>query len=184
MPPSPRITFRLPPTLEALVSDRVGQGHSVSDIIREALETYFGLRQTVCPTNGASVSDSTLHMSDSVSAVVSDISAQLSEVVSDVSDMRELLVQLEARLDEISTGVRQGRTSRPTPQALPATPGPSREALADHMQRIAEAREQYERLSLRDFAQLLYDRDIYRTKTGGVVNAGTLSRWLQRAGLQ
>ena len=46
MPPSARITFRLTKALEALVSDRVRQGAPVSDIVREALEQYFGVRQT------------------------------------------------------------------------------------------------------------------------------------------
>ena len=70
----------------------------------------------------------------------------------------------------------------PTRQPRATTP-PTLETLPAHIRRIAEAREQYERLTLRDFAQLLYDRDIYRTKDGGVVNAGTLHRWLEKAGM-
>jgi Arc/MetJ-type ribon-helix-helix transcriptional regulator len=42
MPSSPRITIRLTPALEALVSARVRQGSSVSDIVRKALEAYLG----------------------------------------------------------------------------------------------------------------------------------------------
>jgi hypothetical protein len=62
------------------------------------------------------------------------------------------------------------------------------EALPVHIQRIAEAREQYERLTLGDFAKLLYDRNIYRARDrqSGVekpVNRGTLARWLAQAGL-
>ena len=51
MPPSPRITIRLTPALEALLSDDVRQGHSVSDIVREALEAYLQARPTARPTD-------------------------------------------------------------------------------------------------------------------------------------
>jgi DNA repair ATPase RecN len=181
MPPSARITFRLTPTLEALVSDRVRQGSNVSDIVREALETYFGLRQTPCPTNGTSVSDSTLQ--------ISDISAKVSDVMSDVSDMRERLMQLETRLDELSSGVRQPPPPRPTPrqtpQPTPAT-APRLDELPAHIQRIAETAMQYDKLSLADLSQLLFDRQIYRAKdrqsgTDKPVNRGTLQKWLAQA---
>jgi hypothetical protein len=74
------------------------------------------------------------------------------------------------------------------PPGRSATPSIPFEALPAHIQRIAEAREQYERLSLGDFAQLLYDRHIYRARdrqTGDEkpVNRGTLARWLAQAGL-
>ncbi len=77
---------------------------------------------------------------------------------------------------------------RPPATAVPLTtspepPAPALDELPAHIRRIAEAREQYGRLTLRDFAQLLHDRDIYRTRDGGVVNAGTLKRWLDKAGL-
>jgi hypothetical protein len=185
MPPSARITFRLTPTLEALVSDCVRQGHSVSDIVRDALETYFGLRQTSCPTESASVSDSILRVSDKLSDDVSDISAKLSDLVSDVSDMRERLGQLEARLDVLSPDVRQRQTPRPTPQAGPAT-APSPATLPAHIQRIAETAMQYDKLSLAELSHLLFDRGIYRAtdrQTGEAkpVNRGTLQKWLDQA---
>jgi Arc/MetJ-type ribon-helix-helix transcriptional regulator len=121
MPPSPRITIRLTPALEALVSARVGHGSSVSDIVREALEAYLGACQTPRQTHAASVSDSAHPVSDTLSDVLSDtVSAMMSDIVSDVSDMREHLEQLEARLEELSASVRHRPTPRPTPQP-PAT---------------------------------------------------------------
>jgi hypothetical protein len=182
MPPSARITFRLTSALEALVSDRVRQGHHVSDIIRDALEMYFGVRQTGCPTPGAAVSDSTAHVSDTVS----DISTTLSDVVSDVSDVRERLGQLEARLDALAPGVRQRPTPRLTPPPRPATPAAPAAALPGHIQRIAETAMHYDKLTLADLSQLLFDRQIYRAhdrKTGAEkpVNRGTLQKWLDQA---
>src|SRR5438105_2890292 len=103
MPPSPRITFRLTPALEALVSDRVRHGGNVSDVVRDALETYFGLRQTGCPTPGSSSSDRLSATQEAVSDTLSD---RVSTLVSDVSDLRERLGQLEARLNELSAPVR------------------------------------------------------------------------------
>jgi hypothetical protein len=71
------------------------------------------------------------------------------------------------------------------PQAGPAS-APRPETLPVHIRRIAEARAQYDTLSLADFARLLYDRDIYRARdrtTGEEkpVNRGTLQKWLDRA---
>jgi hypothetical protein len=42
--------FRHSPELQAALYDRVRQGQRVSDIIREALEVYLGLRPTDRPT--------------------------------------------------------------------------------------------------------------------------------------
>jgi Arc/MetJ-type ribon-helix-helix transcriptional regulator len=56
MLPGPRITVRLTPALDALVSDRFRQGSNVSDIVREALEAYLGVRQTPRQTQEASAS--------------------------------------------------------------------------------------------------------------------------------
>jgi hypothetical protein len=70
------------------------------------------------------------------------------------------------------------------PQASPA-PAPRPETLPDHIQRIADARAQYDKLSERAFAQLLYDREIYRhrAKDGSDVRIPhtTLRQWLQQA---
>ena len=135
MPGHPRITIRLTPALEALVSDHVRQGSRVSDIVREALEAYLG----ACPTprqtqaTAASASASVLSdtlmdtVSDVVSAHVSDMSARLSAMVSDVSDIRERLGQLEARLAGLSDTGRQPRPHRRN-QPPPAGDRPTRPA--------------------------------------------------------
>ncbi len=105
MPRSPRITFRLTPTLEALVSDRARQGSTVSDIVCEALEAYLGACPTSRQTQEAPSSDSIL---SSVSDILSDtVSDMLSDLVSAMSGMRERLAQLEARVNALSASVRQ-----------------------------------------------------------------------------
>jgi len=186
MPPSDRITFRLTPQLQACVAERVRQGGHLSDIAREALELYFGLRPTQCPTPDAALSDSISQVSDDLSDKVSDTAARLSDVLSDVSDMQARLVVLETILAERASGVGQRQTERPTPPPMSATPEPPGEALPPHIQRIAETAAQYERLSLAELAQLLFDRGIYRAKdrkTGEEkpVNRGTLQKWLEQA---
>ena len=57
------------------------------------------------------------------------------------------------------------------------------------LERILAAREQYDKLSLREFAKLLFDREIYRSldrKTGEQkpLHSGTLARWLSQAGMR
>jgi hypothetical protein len=71
------------------------------------------------------------------------------------------------------------------PQAGQAT-APSPETLPAHIQRIAETAMQYDKLTLADLSQLLFDRQIYRAKdrqTGAdkPVNRGTLQKWLEQA---
>jgi Arc/MetJ-type ribon-helix-helix transcriptional regulator len=115
MPPSPRITIRLTPALEALVSDRVRQGTSVSDLVREALEAYLGVRQTPRPTHTTSASASATAASDTLADNMSDI---MSAAISDVSDIRERLVQLEQRVEELSVSVRQSSRLSGTQETL------------------------------------------------------------------
>jgi hypothetical protein len=104
MPPSPRITIRLTPALEALVSDRARQGTSVSDLVREALEAYLGIHQTPRPTHTTSASASATAAADTLADSMSD---SMSAAMSDVSDIRERLAQLEQRVEELSASVRQ-----------------------------------------------------------------------------
>lgn len=113
MPPSPRITFRLTPALEALVSDRVRHGGNVSDIMRDALETYFGLRPTSRLTSTGSIAGM---LSAPHKGMSDDVSASMS---ASMSAMQERLGQLEARLDELSASVRPRQTSRPTKRPTP-----------------------------------------------------------------
>jgi hypothetical protein len=99
------------------------------------------------------------------------------------------------------------RTPVPAPTILPVSqegeistnpseppqhqPEPTKKQLGipnETLERILSAREQYDKLSLRDFARLLFDRGIYHSrnrKTGQpeVINSGTLKRWLQQGGM-
>jgi hypothetical protein len=96
MPPGPRITVRLTPALDALVSDHVRQGTSVSDLVREALEAYLGVRQTPRQTPTGAVSTSAPPVADAVADAV--------------SDMRERLAYLEQRVQDLADSVRQSST--------------------------------------------------------------------------
>jgi hypothetical protein len=56
-------------------------------------------------------------------------------------------------------------TPTPTPRQAAKTVSAKRTGeLPEHIKAIAEAREQYEKLTLAEFSQLLYDRNIYRAK--------------------
>ena len=106
MPPNPRITIRLTPEREALLSASVGQGSSVSDIVREALEAYLGsrqtARQTVRQTQATSAAASASATSDIMADDMSDIWAAM---MSDVSDIRQRLGHLEQRVEELSHSI-------------------------------------------------------------------------------
>ena len=70
------------------------------------------------------------------------------------------------------------------PHAIAITPEAA--PLAAHVLRIAEVAAQYDKLSLAELAQLLFDRGIYRatdraTGTDKPVNRGTLKKWLDQA---
>jgi hypothetical protein len=78
----------------------------------------------------------------------------------------------------------QGATLAPA--AVKTAPAKRIGSLPQHIQVIAEARAQYDKLSLAEFSQLLYERNIYRAKdrkTGEEkpVNRGTLLHWLEKA---
>jgi predicted DNA-binding protein len=114
--PESRITIRLTPQLHALVSDIVSQhGRRMSDIMREALELYLGVRPTQAPQSSANVSAATAAMS----AMLSDTMSGLTSILAEVSALRERLQQLEGRLDELSasTSQRQPRDKTPRDQA-------------------------------------------------------------------
>ena len=211
MPESARITFRLTQALEPLVAERVRQGSPVSDIVREALEQYFGLRQPGGPPQGAVVSDSIAPVSDALSDVVSALSATVADMRLVVSDIRDRLEHFEGRLDVLSAGVQHRPTPRltapPEPATAPIPEAPSAEVprrqtprqtqpataprqndtpIPAYIQRIAEVAAEYDKLTLVELSQLLYDRDIYRTrdrktKAEKPVNKGTLQKWLEQA---
>jgi len=99
-----------------------------------------------------------------------------------------IILQVEPEI-----GLQEHATSTPVPQidavqpldtALPRGLGPGDE-LPPHIRAIADARAHYDKLTLTEFAQLLFDRGIYRTQakdgTEIPVHRGTLQRWLDRA---
>jgi len=83
-----------------------------------------------------------------------------------------------------STPVPQAEAVQPLDTALPRGLGPGDE-LPPHIRAIADARAHYDKLTLTEFAQVLFDRNIYRAqakdRTEVPVNRGTLQRWLDRA---
>jgi hypothetical protein len=70
--------------------------------------------------------------------------------------------------------------------AVQTVPTKRTQDLPQHIQTIAEVAAQYDKLSLAQLAELLYERNIYRAKdrTSGEekpVNRGTLTKWLEQA---
>jgi hypothetical protein len=163
--PSARITFRLTAALEPLVAERVRQGTPVSDIMRAALEQYFGV--TPPP------------------AAVSDTTAQVSDIRAAVSDIQTRLAHLEARLVAPVLAEAHRQTLSDNLSDTPATAERPAD-LPAYLLPIAEVAAAYNKLTLVELAQLLYDRHIYRStdRTTGAakpVNKGTLQRWLAMA---
>ena len=78
--------------------------------------------------------------------------------------------------------------SHAAPQPMPhkATKTPHAASRASRravpLEQIAALRQEHPQLTLRAFAQLLYEHGI-RTQHQTAINAGTLGRWLARAGL-
>lgn len=171
MSDSNKISFRLSPPLQTALTAYVRQhrGH-VSDIMREALETYLGLRPTERPTAPAPVSD------------MSDVMAKLTALVSDGADLRNQLAALDARETRPSR-IRQRPTKHQTPRPTRPTGQPG--IPPETLQAIAEARQQYPYLTLPELARLLYYQHIYqaRGKDGQArpVDHSRLRRWLAQA---
>jgi Arc/MetJ-type ribon-helix-helix transcriptional regulator len=121
MPSTPKISVRLTPELQALLSDHVRQGRRVSDILRAALELYLGVQ----PLPAVPAQAMGLEVSDRLS----DLSDSLTALASDVSDSRTRLERLEAGTPPPS-GVGQaqlaGPTARPTPQEQAGASAPRR----------------------------------------------------------
>jgi hypothetical protein len=73
----------------------------------------------------------------------------------------------------------------PAEPVLEQTPSTKTPALSEDIVKIADARAEYDKLSEREFAQLLYDRKIYRhqAKDGSEVRIPhtTLRQWLKQA---
>ena len=78
------------------------------------------------------------------------------------------------------------QSPHPLQESQPETPQKHEENEA--LERILAAREQYDKLSLREFSQLLYDRGIYssldrKTREQKPLDTGTLARWLRQGGM-
>jgi hypothetical protein len=120
MSDSPKISFRLSADLQAALATRVRQhGGRASDIVREALEGYLGLRPTERPTAPEQLSDT--------SDTVSDLAARVNALVSDIASLEERLERLEAYRTARTPRVRQRPTPRPTvpqPEPPPAADTP------------------------------------------------------------
>jgi hypothetical protein len=179
-----RITIRLTPALAARVSDAVRQGKKVSDIICDALEAYFGGGLTARPTPDTTLSASPFAVSDVLSdmmaARLSAVEVSLSALASDVSDIRERLRQLEQRMPALSDPGGHRPTAQPQPVHY-GRPGIARETL----QAIADEYTLCQGLTMREVAQRLFDKGIYRAKAKDgrevPVDHSRLRRWLEQA---
>ena len=108
MSDSHKISVSLSLELYELLAAHVRQGRRVSDVIREALGAYLGMRPTERPTAPA------------LSDTVSDVAVTLAALASDVADMRDRLGRLEEKVEARSPGVHQRRTGRPPARPTPA----------------------------------------------------------------
>ena len=95
-----------------------------------------------------------------------------------------LFLPLQSVLNSRQPQIPQPALEPPQRQPEPQKRQEENEAL----ERILSARETYNKLSLREFARLLYDRDIYKSrdrKSGEpkIIDSGTLGRWLAQAGM-
>ena len=112
MSDSHRLSFRLPPALQAALTAHVRQRRTrASDVVREALEAYLGLGPTERPPAQGPVSD-----------IVSDVAAMVETLLSDMADLRSRLERLEAHEAQLPR-VRQRSPDAP---ATPPPPAPSK----------------------------------------------------------
>ena len=116
----PRLTIRLSDDLLAVLTARVGQDTSVSDMVREALEAYLGVEPSQRPTSRQTFRrtrrQTTFPSSDSAPSV-EEIVPQLAVIL---AEFQQRLTQIEARVDALSDTHRSPvRQRRRTPQPLP-----------------------------------------------------------------
>ena len=112
----PKLSFRLTPEIQAALAVRVGQGQTASDVIREALEQYLGMRPTFSPTE----SPTAPQVSDLMSDALSDLSARVAALTTALLDIEARIERLEVREMPPQQAVRQQRTARPTPSSTGA----------------------------------------------------------------
>jgi hypothetical protein len=93
---------------------------------------------------------------------------------------------IEAGCEAVEPQSKRHNASEPLATVKAQVPRSSTAVLPVHIQRIAETRAQYDKLSLAELSQLLYDRNIYKAKDRQSgeekpVNRGTLQKWLEQA---
>jgi Arc/MetJ-type ribon-helix-helix transcriptional regulator len=96
-----KISIRLSPELQALLSARLRQGRRVSEVIRDALEAYLGIRPLDRPPATT--------LFDTLAAVA----VRLEALASDLADLRARLERLEAR-GTPAARIRPRQRARPT----------------------------------------------------------------------
>ena len=161
-----RVTIRLSPHLYAQLEARGSHGQPLAAIVREALEAFLAQPRQIPADMAASLA--------ALQVQVEQLTSQLAALAA----MR----QQSAAIPATQAAERQPTAARrPTPPATPESPT----ALTPHLQRIAEVAAEYDKLSLAELAQLLFDRNIYRARDrrgeAVPVNRGTLKKWLDQA---
>ena len=203
MPPSPRYTVRLPHALDAQVQARVQAGTTFAVLIREALSAYLA---DTPPTAAPTYADRAPTPADRGADSFRAMQDQLTDLTTRVKVIEEILTQwpqlVTRPADSPPTPADTGADRAPTPRRQradrsadraptgadppPATLRRAQRLTAETLQTIAETAAQYNKLSLAELAQLLFDRHIYRARdrqTGEEkpVNRGTLTKWLEQA---
>ncbi len=104
--------------------------------------------------------------------------------------LQQPLVSSEPRILEVEpqpvAETEQGVMPAPAAPVVQTAPATRTQGVPPYIQAIAEAAAQYDKLSLAQLAQLLYDRNIYRARDRQSgeekpVNRGTLQKWLEQA---
>jgi predicted DNA-binding protein len=213
MPDEYRVTIRLSPELYAQLEARGSQGQPLAAIVRQALMAYLE-RQPDQPRGTEDLAEMVAAMAarlqdlqDQLASLTARVdamaaswqlmaageqfaAAEESSPAADrqptaASELSPAAGEQTSAADDAAPAAPIGSRTAAERQPQPATPVPPVETLPTHIQRIAEVAAQYDKLSLAELSQLLFDRDIYRAtaKDGRdlPVNKGTLHKWLGRA---
>ena len=197
MPDAYRVTIRLSPELYAQLTARGRQGQPLAAVVRQALADYL-TRQPDEPTSAEDLAA----MVAAMAARLQDLQDQMASLTARVDAMAATWQPAAASAYAQAADVPQVAASgQPVAadapvlaaerQPLAATPQQQPRPSARHglpratLQAIADERTLCEGLSYREFAQRLFDKDIYRAtaKDGTSVpaNPGTVKKWLDQA---
>jgi hypothetical protein len=123
---------------------------------------------------------------DAETPVLAEIAQLATEALTVSADMAAVLADQDEEEMPVPLPVvpQSAPASHPNRQGASATS--ARAIPLETLQAIADAAAEYNKLSFAQLAQLLYERNIYRTKdpvTGQEkpINKGTLKRWIERA---